>query len=137
MDEGADFGFELVTLILALAMSLPFFMSVVAFLLSPDFGGFDSQIMEKTAIVTYGELIPQQRVIDRDDMMLMLAVADKYAMAPLDYTICGYDVAIDDTYFNNRAAYLINAFAAMDVTAKKITLYYGPTGPRKWVIENK
>lgn len=137
MDEGVDFSLDLVVVILIIAMLSPFFFKSATFMLNPNFGGFDSKLQEKTAQYTTEELYPTKRVIDRDDIMLMLAVADKYTMSPIKYDINGFIFDVDDIYFNNRISVMVNSFAVMDTAPKKFTLYYGPSGPRKWVIENE
>lgn len=137
MEEGTDWALELVVVVLILAMMSPFFFKVSTYMLTPTFGGFGSTIAEKTALNTTEEIFPTKRIIDRNDVMLMLAVADKYAMDPIQYDINGFIFNVDDTYFSNRVTILATAFANMDASAKEIVLYYGPGGPRKWVIQNE
>ena len=67
MDESTDWALELLIAIVVIAMVSPFFFKSATYMLSSDFGGFDTEIVEKTALRTSEELFPNKRIIDRDD----------------------------------------------------------------------
>jgi len=137
MDEGLDIGLDFMAVIIAMMICIPFLFSTTMFFLTDQFGGFDSHIIDKTALETSSEIIPTARVIDRDDIMLMLAIADEYALSPVTYNINGYSITVNDAYLADKIPYMINAFAAMDASPKKFTLYYGNSGPRYWLVDNQ
>lgn len=136
MRRAVDYNIDLLVVILVMAITVPFLLGISVKLMRSDFGGFDTQI-EKTAMETTAEIIPVAREIDRNDIMLMLAVADTYVQSPNVYNISGVVITIDTAYLANRTGPLMTAYAAMpDNVAKKMTLYIGPSGPRYWYIQN-
>lgn len=103
MNEGDD-AFDLISLILVLALFTPILFSYTVPLLRGEVGGFGVQI-EKTARVTEGELEPEPpRIIRSDDLLLMLVVADKQGAAPKTLDINGVVVQLDDSFFAQKAA---------------------------------
>src|SRR5690606_38490160 len=102
MNEGDD-AFDLISLILVLALFTPVLVSYAVPLLRGEVGGFGVQI-EKTARVTEGEVEPEPpRAVRSDDLLLMLVVADKQGAAPQTLDINGVFIQLDDQFFAQKA----------------------------------
>lgn len=137
MNDASDANIDLLIIVLVMAMTAPILFGVCEKLMTGDFGGFNT-LIEKTATSTSAEIIPVKRVITRDDVMLMFAVADAYVQSPNVYDVNGTPIEIDDAFLANRTLDLVTAYSAMpDNDPKKMTLYVGPAGPRFWRIENE
>jgi len=138
--EQADDAFDFVTLIAALVIFTPILLFIMVPFLKGDVGGFDVQI-EKTARVTEAEIIPEQRQLSANDVLLMLAVADKYTPSPNNIKIVvngSIEIAIDDNFFNNRAEAVKGAKTVMpDNVPVKLELYAGPNGMRFWSVQRQ
>lgn len=105
MDEAED-AFDLISLILALALFTPILVSCAVPYMRGEVGGFGVQI-EKTARMTEGEIEPEQpRTVRANDLLLMLATADRNTPAPKRLDINGLQVELDDAFFANKAVYI-------------------------------
>lgn len=136
MRRATNMTIDTTVMVLILAMTLPTFVNGWLTLAKGDFGGFNTQI-EKTAMKTRGEIVPATRDINRDDIMLMLAISDMYCQEPKTLRINGNSMALDGGFFQNRTTYLMNAFTYMPTNSKmKFTLYVGSGGPRFWSIDS-
>lgn len=138
MNESDD-AFDVLTLILALAIFLPIMILQTIPLFQGHVGGFGVQI-EKTAQVTHAEIIPDERKVSTDDILLMLVVADSYTPEPkkirLSTSGTPLEISLDNSFFNNKVLMLQEAKAAMPTTMEdvKLELFSGPSGMRFWDV---
>ncbi|QMV40502.1 hypothetical protein [Cohnella cholangitidis] len=138
--EQADDAFDFVTLIAALIIFTPILVFIMVPFLKGDVGGFDVQI-EKTARVTEAEIIPENRQLTTNDVLLMLAVADKYTPSPNNIRLSvngSFEIPLDDNFFIDRAATVRAAKAAMpDNVPVKLELFSGAAGLRFWDVQRQ
>lgn len=99
----ADDAFDLISLILALALFVPIIISCAVPYLRGEVGGFDVQI-EKTARVTEGEIEPERsRTFRAGDFLLMLIAADRNSPMPRRLDINGLQIELNELFFVNKA----------------------------------
>ncbi|WP_113672719.1 hypothetical protein [Vallitalea guaymasensis] len=128
---------DIVTTVIILAILIPITVSLARPFYRNELGGFGVQI-EKTALKTQGELLPNNKDFNSNDTMLLLAVADEYFPEPKIIEINGTVINIDSVFFTNRIPALQAAYAAMPtVRDMNIQLYVGKEIQRKWVISNE
>ncbi|MCT4687531.1 hypothetical protein [Vallitalea sp.] len=128
---------DIVTTVIILAILIPITISLARPFYRNELGGFGVQI-EKTALKTQGELLPNKKEFNSNDTMLLLAVADEYFPEPKIIEINGAVINIDSVFFTNRIPALQAAYAAMPtVRNMNIQLYVGKNIQRKWVISNE
>ncbi|WP_273321518.1 hypothetical protein [Vallitalea guaymasensis] len=128
---------DIVTTVIILAILMPITVSLARPFYRDELGGFGVQI-EKTALKTQGELLPNRKDFNSNDAMLLLAVADEYFPEPKIIEINGTVINIDSVFFTNRIPALQAAYAAMPtVRDMNIQLYVGKDIQRKWVISNE
>lgn len=128
---------DIVTTVIILAILIPITVSLARPFYRNELGGFGVQI-EKTALKTQGELLPNNKDFNSNDTMLLLAVADEYFPEPKIIEINGTVINIDSVFFTNRIPALQAAYAAMPtVRDMNIQLYVGKDIQRKWVISNE
>ncbi|QUH29117.1 hypothetical protein [Vallitalea guaymasensis] len=128
---------DIVTTVIILAILIPITVSLARPFYRNELGGFGVQI-EKTALKTQGELLPNNKDFNSNDTMLLLAVADEYFPEPKIIEINGTVINIDSVFFTNRIPALQSAYAAMPtVRDMNIQLYVGKDIQRKWVISNE
>ncbi|GMQ55941.1 hypothetical protein AN1V17_03330 [Vallitalea sediminicola] len=128
---------DIIITILLLAIFIPITVSLAHPFYRGELGGFGVQI-EKTALKTQGELLPNQKSFTSNDTMLLLAVADEYFPEPKIIEINGTVININSAFFTNKIPTLQAAYAAMPyVKDMNIELYVGKYGLRKWVISNE
>ncbi|GMQ63553.1 hypothetical protein [Vallitalea maricola] len=128
---------DIVTTVIILAILIPITVSLARPFYRNELGGFGVQI-EKTALKTQGELLPNKKDFNSNDTMLLLAVADEYFPEPKIIEINGTVINIDSVFFTNRIPALQAAYAAMPtVRDMNIQLYVGKEIQRKWVISNE
>lgn len=138
MSESDD-AFDVLTLILSLALFTPIMVMFAIPLFQGKVGGFDVQI-EKTARVTQAEIIPVRREVSTDDILLMLVVADTYTPEPkkLRINTAGTETifSIDNDFFYDKITKLQLAKAAMPTTMDdvKLELFSGASGMRFWDV---
>lgn len=102
MDE-ADEAFDLISLILVLALFTPILIACAVPLMRGEVGGFGVQI-EKTARTTDDVIVPRTlRVTSADDFLLMLVVADRNTPAPKRLDINGLPFELDESFYVNKA----------------------------------
>ncbi|GKX28637.1 hypothetical protein SH1V18_11170 [Vallitalea longa] len=143
---------DIVTTIVILAIFIPITFKLAQPFYKGELGGFGIQI-EKTALQTQGELLPNKITFTPDDVLLMLAVQDEYFPKPKvieindsDRTV-GTVINIDDAFFINKGTALKSAFLALPSNKKtnmKIKLHvreykegYKDYNLRKWVINRE
>lgn len=98
-----DDAFDLISLILALALFAPIIVSCAVPYLRGEVGGFGVQI-EKTARVTEGEIEPERaRTVRAGDFLLMLIAADRNSPMPKRLDINGLHVELNELFFANKA----------------------------------
>lgn len=130
---------DLATTIVILAIFIPIIFKLSQPFYKGELGGFGIQI-EKTALKTQGELLPNKIKFTPDDVVLMLAVQDDYFPEPKIIEIDDTVINIDDEFYINRAIALQKAYLALprDDVNMDIQLYVGKNhNLRKWVINNE
>ncbi|WP_239617488.1 hypothetical protein [Cohnella mopanensis] len=136
--EQSDDAFDLITLICALVIFTPIMVFVMVPFLNGHVGGFDVQI-DKTARVTNAEIIPVHRQLKANDVVLMLAVADRYGPDPnkIRLSVNGsIEIKIDEDFFVNKAEKVIEAKTAMPVNENvKLQLFSDQLGMRFWDVQ--
>lgn len=130
----ADDAFDVITLIMVLAIFTPIMIYCAMPFFKGDVGGFGVQI-EKAALATKSEIIPIERPITTDDIMLMLVVADSNTPSPKKIRLSPTGIAgphteflLDDIFFANKALKLQEAKAALPAVPAPfvhLTLYSG------------
>lgn len=102
MDE-ADDAFDLISLILVLALFTPILIACAVPLIRGEVGGFGVQI-EKTARTTEDVIVPRTPpATSADDFLLMLVVADRNSPAPKRLDINGLPFELDESFYVNKA----------------------------------
>ncbi len=137
MNETED-AFDVVVLIAAIMIFIPVMIYCTLPFLKGDVGGFDAMV-EKTARQTESEIIPVERPLTTEDVILMLVVADRYAPRPgtLRISTSGapLQIELNDAFFANRTTALQNARAKLPVNQPvELELYSGPSGMRYWDV---
>ncbi|MFD0671953.1 hypothetical protein [Cohnella sp. GCM10027633] len=138
--EEAESSFDLITVILVLALFLPIGIPFIVPYLKGDVGGFDVQL-EKTARVTASELRSEDenatQRYDSGDALLMLVIADENVPQPrkvrIDANGTPVEIELDEDFFANREYWLNQAWTAMPLNADvDMRLHAGPDGMRYW-----
>jgi len=131
----ADDAFDLISLILALALFVPIMVICAVPYLRGDVGGFGVQI-EKTARVTEGEIEPEPpRAISAGDFLLMLVVADRNSPIPKRLDINGISIELDESFFVNKAYYVELARQALPADNEvELQLYGNPSRLEYWQV---
>lgn len=137
MNESDD-AFDAIILIMVLAIFTPIMIYCAIPFFKGDVGGFGVQI-EKTALETKSEIVPTERDMTTDDVMLMLVVADRNTPLPKKIRLNTFgaptEFSIDDNFLENKVLMLQNAKAAMPSTLKvHLELFTGPSGMRFWDV---
>ena len=137
MNESDD-AFDAIILIMVLAIFTPIMIYCAIPFFKGDVGGFEVQI-EKTALETKSEIVPTERVMTTDDIMLMLVVADRNTPLPQKIRLNTFgaptEFTIDDNFLANKVLMLQNAKAAMPSTIPvHLELFTGPSGMRFWDV---
>ncbi|QGQ98788.1 hypothetical protein EHS13_29890 [Paenibacillus psychroresistens] len=130
----ADDAFDIISLIMVLAIFVPIMVYCAIPYFQGDVGGFGVQI-EKAALGKESEIVPTPRPITTNDVMLMLVVADKNARAPqkIRISLSGpsgihTEIPLDAEFFSNRALKLQDAKLVMPTTVPiYLQLYSGPS----------
>lgn len=135
----ADDSFDIITLIMVLAVFTPIMIWCTIPFLKGDVGGFGVQI-EKTALTTQREIIPEQRVRTTDDVILMLVVADEYTPRPksilLNTGASPLLIPINDDFLADRIYMLQMAKTVMpDRIPIQLDLFVDPVGMRYWGVQ--
>jgi hypothetical protein len=138
---GEDESFDLISLILVLALFTPIMIFSSIPLFKGYVGEFGTQI-EKTALPTEGEIIPVERELTTDDAILMLAIADRYTPMPkalkVDVGEGEKEINIDMNFISNRTINMQDAKGVMQTLVPiSLDLYSGPSGMRHWQISRK
>lgn len=130
---------DIVTTVIILAILIPITVSFARPFYEKELGGFGVQI-EKTALKTQGELLPNKKDFNPNDVMLLLAIADEYFPEPKIIEINGTVINIDSVFFTNRIPALQTTYAALPTQKDKnmkLELYVSKDIQRKWVISNE
>lgn len=135
----ADDAFDVITLIMTLAIFVPIMVMCAIPLFQGDVGGFDV-LIEKSAPPTESEIVLQSPEFTTRDALLMLVVADQHTPEPkrMRLNVAGspVEIALNDAFFVNRLALLQQAHAAMpNQVDVKLQLYAGPSGMRFWEVQ--
>ncbi|THF74763.1 hypothetical protein [Cohnella fermenti] len=138
MNESDD-ALDIITLIAVLVLFVPIMVYCTIPYLKGDVGGFGIQI-EKTALQTEREIVPQPTPFTTSDALLMLLVADNNAPEPKKVRLdmgTPLEIVLDASFMDNRLILLPEAYAAMPVNhSAKLDLYAGPTGLRFWNVHS-
>jgi hypothetical protein len=132
MDRATNEAIDLLVslMIFATLISLPVFVTIN--FLARDWAGFKA-VEDKSARTTVAEILPQERIITRDDVMYTLAVADANTPAPAILDINGTQVHLNSTFFENRLPYMAVAYSAMPNNLPyRYSLFAGNSGLRFW-----
>ena len=135
----ADDAFDIIILIMVLAIFTPIMIYQSIPFLKGDVGGFDV-VIEKSAYQTESEIIPEKRQMTTEDVMLMVAVADPFMPEPramrISMTSPGMLIPFNDSFFANRMQYLITARTSLPPNQPiNAELFSGPSGTRFWNIQ--
>lgn len=136
--QESDDAFDMILLIMTLAVFTPIMIYCSIPFFKGEVGGFNVQI-EKTALETEGEIVPDERFMTSNDVLLMLVVADKFTPVPnhLQLNVTGRSAAvpIDEAFLQNKEGWLQTAKGAMPVKEEvRLELYAGPSGMRYWNV---
>ena len=136
----SDDIFDILLLLLVLAILTPIMIGNSIPMLRGDVGGFNT-LIEKTAQETAGEIKPAERSFTREDVLLMALIADRKAPPPAVFqsVVDGVspEITIDDL-LTRRAEVLQTLNSHTTFTGQlKIETYVGSSGPRKWVVSRK
>jgi hypothetical protein len=101
--EETDSAFDVIGLILVLALFTPILISCTLPFLRGEVGGFQVQI-EKTARTTEDVIVPRNpRPTSANDFLLMLVVADRNSPMPRMLDINGLQLEMDEAFYTNKA----------------------------------
>lgn len=134
----ADDAMDIITLVGVLALFVPIMIVCAIPFYKGDVGGFGVQI-EKTALETNREIVPEPFEITTDHVMLMLVIADKFTPEPRAIRLNTYGsptlIHIDDHFLLERIGMLIQARSALPFDQPiQFDLYSGPSGMRFWDV---
>lgn len=143
LDEALDMGATIMLLALFLLLLLP----NISKMRSDAYGGFDTTI-EKTALKTDATLPDIPRNFHREDILLTMAVTDRYVPNPHVFTIdndgngtTDLTVNIDDNFLQNRIPSLINVYGLIGGTdyTYKLNTTPGTTsaGSKDWQFKKQ
>ena len=135
MDE-ADDAFDLISIILALALFTPILISCTVPFLRGEVGGFGVQI-EKTARITEDVIVPRTPLpTSDDDFLLMLAVADRNSPIPRTLEINGMTFEMDEAFFINKVYAVEQVREALPRDEEvEIRLFGNPTQLEYWQVK--
>lgn len=133
---------DIVTTIVILAIFIPITFKLAQPFYKGKLGGFGIQI-EKTALKTKGELLPNEITFTPDDVILMLAIQDEYFPEPKVIEIKTHSrstiINIDDAFFINRSSILHSTYSFLPSNKKtnmNINFQVGKNhNLGKWVID--
>ncbi|WP_138755931.1 hypothetical protein [Paenibacillus sinopodophylli] len=136
--QEADDAFDMIILIMVLAIFTPIMVYCSIPLFKGEVGGFNVQI-EKTALETESEIVPSERKMTTNDVLLMLVVADKFAPEPRNIRLNVWsdtlEIPVNEEFLLNRELKLQEAKGAMpDNIDVNMQLYSGPLGMRFWNV---
>jgi len=134
-------AFDLIILIMLLAVFTPFMVYYSIPFFKGEVGGFNVQI-EKTAFETAREIYNKPAEMKTNDALLMLVIADEFAPEPRKLKFNGgtssLEVPIDDVFLLNRTAYILGAKEVMPYNREiDLQLYIGPSGMRYWNVKEQ
>ena len=148
---GSDDIFDILLLIFVLALFSPIMLTNSLPLFRGEVGGFDT-LIEKTAKKSDEEITPVENALTRDDLLLMVTIADPSTKQPeilqlsIDKNndgVIGYDETSDeitiDELINQKAKVLsiINAYIDSKYDKLELCTLVGPNGIEKWVVFKK
>ncbi len=137
---GADDIFDILLLILVIAILTPIMIGNAIPMFKGDVGGFNT-LIEKTAQQTGGEIKPVERPFTREDVLLMALIADRKTPQPAVFqsVVDGVSPEITvDSLLQQRANMLQTLNSYTTYTGQlKLETYIGNTGIRKWVVARK
>lgn len=136
--QEADDAFDMILLIMVVAVFTPIMVYCSIPFFKGEVGGFHVQI-EKTALETEREVIPVEQALTTDDVLLMLVIADKFTPEPqnvrLNVAGASLEMPIDEPFLLDKAAKLQIAKGVMpDERDVIMELYSGPAGMRFWNV---
>lgn len=135
-----DDAFDVIILIMTLAIFVPFMVYCTVPLFKGEVGGFNVQI-EKTALETEAEIIADSKEkLTTNDVLLMLVIADQFTPEPrkIRFNVAGNAVErpLDDEFLLNKEYGIQYAKAVMpDNINIDLDLYVGPSGMRFWNVK--
>ena len=137
--QETDDALDMILLIMAVAVFTPIMVYCSIPFFKGDVGGFDVQI-EKTALETEREIIPEERTLTANDVLLMMVIADRFTPEPqkvrLNVSGPSLEVAIDEEFLLNKAAKLQIAKGALPENRNvTMELHSGPSGMRFWNVK--
>jgi|GEM_PF-1072111 len=142
MNETDD-AFDLITLVMVLAIFTPIMVYCAIPFFKGDVGGFDVQI-DKTALSTESEIVPQDPKRTVADLLMMLVVADANTPQPkqlrLDFSGVQQPFALDEHFFSDRSEELQAAKSMLPANlaaCTRLRLFVGPAGMRFWNADLK
>lgn len=128
-----DDAFDLIALVMVLAIFVPIMVMISIPYFKGEVGGFNVKI-EKTALETQAEIIPIQREIFSEDILLSLVVADRHTPPPQRVRIntggAPWTIELNEAFHVNKGAFLNQYAQSMHSnTLVRTLLYVGPTNP--------
>ncbi|MCD1257377.1 hypothetical protein B5M42_000820 [Paenibacillus athensensis] len=142
MNETDD-AFDLITLVMVLAVFTPIMVYCAIPFFKGDVGGFDVQI-EKTALNTESEIVPVAPERTVADLLMMMVVADAYTPQPrqlrLDFSGKQMSVALDENFLSDKGSALQTAKSLLPANlnaCSRLQLFVGPSGMRFWNADLK
>ena len=154
---GADDIFDILLLMLVLAIFTPIMLTNAIPLFKGDIGGFDT-LVEKTAQKTDEEIIPVEKSIKKEDLLLMTAIADTTTRQPAflqlsidknndgivtDSIVVANDELSDEITINEiinqkaKVLSIINTYIVFDDDELEFRTLVGANGIEKWVVFKK
>lgn len=141
-DDEVEISIDLVIMILCSTVFALFMLPIMFHMVTGNFGGFDTQI-EKTALPTGGEMLPPvDPTLSNGDVVLIVAVADRYTPMPGKLNIRGTEIPLKNYKVDNtthsfeaeRVALIQSAYNACDWNnpTGKWDLVSGPDGKMYW-----
>jgi hypothetical protein len=134
----ADDALDIITLMGVLILFVPIMVYCTIPFMMGNVGGFGVQI-EKSAPETNSEIpASPPEVFTTDEILLMLAVADKNAPKPKNVRLnvgAVLEIPINDDFLANKIEVIQSAKLTMPVTEPvQMTLHSGTSGMRFWEV---
>ena len=145
---GSDDIFDMLLLMVVLAIFTPIMLTNSLPLFRGDVGGFDT-LIDKTAQKTEEEIKPEEQLLTKDDLLLMATIADSTTRQPailqlsIDKNndgVIGYDETSDeitiDELINQKAKVLkyIDNYIEDENDKFILRTLVGANGIEKWVV---
>lgn len=135
---GADDILDVLLLIFVIAILSPIMITNAIPMIKGDVGGFDT-LIDKTARKTTAEIKPKQRILTKEDVLLMAVIADKKMPRPATVRIAAGsgesgDIVLED-FLNRQQQVLntINSYVPVD-KGLEIKTQVGSIGIKKWMV---